>query len=135
MESAIVTLKSISRDVAGVCNPALDLDNRATSGWWLTELHEAVGVMAVYAVIVLVGIAVWAMTSAPSKPAGPRRSSGPLSWAEVGERFSASPVMTTLKIVYNIIQVILCVWMVAYTLINAGRAGYFDHYAKEVRPA
>jgi len=134
MDAIVGSLKSFSSDIATACNPAIDVNNRATAGWWLTDLHEAVAVLAVYAVIVLVGIAVWSVTPAAPKSSAERKSSGPLTWSEVGARFSASPVMTTLKIVYNTVQVVLCIWMVAFTLINAGRAGYFEHYAFKVSP-
>lgn len=128
----VASSKVAARDFAAGVNPALDVEQRATKGWWLTELHEALAVVAVYLVIVIVGKILY---QAPKARTASAKSEGVPTWSEVGQRLAAKPVMSAVKLAYNITQVVLCLWMVVYSIMNAQAAGYIDYYLEKVSRA
>jgi hypothetical protein len=133
--SSIKWFQAAGLAIGQAANPTINIAERATKGWALTELHEAVLVMAAYAVLVAIGIMMRPSDNGEgnaAKGGSKPKKSGPLSWVQVADKFGAQPVTMTLSLVYNITQVCLCVWMVVFTAQQAWKAGYPQHIAETV---
>jgi elongation of very long chain fatty acids protein 4 len=90
----------------------------------LTDLHEAILVLAAYSVLVTWGLIKRSMTSTAKEGAGPAaEASSPKTWADVAASFKAEPIKA-LQAVYNVVQVVLCSAMVLGAIVEPIRLGY-----------
>jgi hypothetical protein len=101
MEKAFIAwCESTERDIALAANPNLDYEGRATAGWPLTRLQDALMLCGVYACIVLVGLFRY-LTQKPSAAPAKAADEGKISLAESFRREPIKYVQT----VYNSVQV------------------------------
>jgi hypothetical protein len=128
--------RALATEIASVANPALDLSKRATKGWVMTELDDALLAVGAYAIIVIIGMILMDNTdSGKSKDKSAKDEPPPsssLSWSEVARRFAEKPFMMTAKMIYNTTQVVLCMWMVVFSFQHAWKAGYPQYVMETV---
>lgn len=96
---------------------APELGTPATAGWPLTRLDHALYVLAGYLVIVAVGLYNKASAAGKPKPKADRKKVG------VMESFAQEPIKFV-QCIYNLVQVLLCAYMIVGTIMEYRKEGY-----------
>lgn len=100
------------REVASFLAPDFDYDARATKGWFGTKLSHALAAVAVYGVLVIIGMIRYQKVEKTKEKA-----------SSVVAAFQQEPIRF-LQVIYNAAQVGLCGWMMVAAFVSAREQGY-----------
>jgi hypothetical protein len=129
------TIRSVGRAFVEYVSPNLIYAKRGLAGWPLMELDAALGAAAIYAVIVIVGLALY------KKPAVSIEDKATVAKKVIplAQKFAKEPILY-LQFIYNWLQVALCGYMIWESLRVAKDQKYslvcnsFNGHSKSLGP-